>query len=76
MDITDLMETSVVELRKLIKKHRFVLELDTNNEWLVTYTFKDPDDFHGNERKFNLPFYLKGETERVAMLYLLRRFVD
>ena len=36
MDITHLMETSVPELRKLIKKHRFALELDTDNEWLVT----------------------------------------
>jgi hypothetical protein len=76
MDITDLMETSVPELRKLIKKHRFDIQQDPENGWMVTYNFKEADEFHGAERKFNLPFYLKGETERVAMLYLLRRFVD
>ncbi len=70
------METSVPELRKLIKKHRFALEPDAENGWLVTYSFKEPDEFYGMERKFNLPFFIKGESERVAMLYLLRRYVD
>jgi hypothetical protein len=71
------METALPELRKIFKKNNFSIEPDAIYGWRVTYTYPNgPDEFFGEKREFTLPHFLRGESERIAILYTLRRYVD
>ena len=77
MNIEEIMEESLPELRKLLKKNNFAIEPDTIYGWRVTYTYPDgPDEFFGNKREFTLPHFMREANERVAILYTLRRFTN
>lgn len=77
MNIENIMEEPLFELRKLLKKNNFSIEPDTIYGWKVTYNYPDgPDEFFGPTRQFTLPHFMRSENERVAILYTLRRFVE
>jgi hypothetical protein len=77
MNIENIMEESLPELRKLLKKNNFSIEPDAIYGWRVKYTYPNgPDEFFGPTREFTLPHFMRSENERVAILYTLRRFVN
>ena len=77
MNIEEIMEESLPELRKLLKKNNFSIESDPIYGWKVTYTFPDgPDDFFGPTREFTLPHFMREANEKIAILYTLRRFTN
>ena len=77
MNIEEIMDESLPELRKLLKKNNFIIEADPIYGWRVTYTYpQQPDEFFGDKREFTLPHFMRSENERVAILYTLRRFVE
>jgi hypothetical protein len=73
MNIESYMEHSITKLRTLAKDNRFSVK-NIDNVWQVTYTYKEPDDFFGATREFNLPHFINGSDERMAILYTLRRY--